>query len=432
LFHRREAREAALVYLRGLLSELPRKSVEPIALELLGSEASPVRVLQQFLSIGAWHDEPILREHWHQVDQMLGETDGVLIVDGSDFPKQGKESVGVKRQHCGELGKRANCQAGVFLGYASTRGYTLLDRRLYLPEDWVKGEEFAARRKRCGVPEDHPFQTKQELGAEMIESVVESGQMQCRWVTCDEAFGHDTACVDRIAKAGLWYLAEVQHSDRVWLRRPDVVPPNWEGWGVRTGPKQTRSRLAPGEPAAQTVKAIADQMPERRWKRLVIKEGSKGPMEADFVAVRAVAVRVGLPGPDVWLVLRRSCTDGELKAYVSNAPGRTRVETFARISGMRWPIETSFEDGKQRLGMGEYEVRGWKGWHHHMTLVILAHAFLVRLRLQLGKKGASADASAGAADSERRTTSARAKAQGRPRSTRLHTTAEPRRLRLAS
>ena len=431
LFHRREAREAGLIYLRGLLSQLPRKSVEPIALELLGSDASRVRVLQQFLSIGAWQDDPILREHWQQVDQMLGETDGVLIVDGSDFPKQGKESVGVKRQHCGELGKRANCQAGVFLAYASSRGYTLLDRRLYLPEDWATSNEFAARRKRCGVPNDHPFKTKPQLGAEMIESVVTHGHLRCRWVTADEAFGHDTALLDRIASTGLWYFAELQHSDRVWLERPEVVPPNWEG---RPPPqrKQTRSRLAPGAEQAQTVAAIAEQLPIKKWKRLVIKEGSKGPLEADFVAVRAVAVRGGLPGPDVWLVLRRSCSDGELKAYVSNAAARTRVETFARISGMRWPIETSFEDGKQRLGMGDYEVRGWTGWHHHMTLVILAHAFLVRLRLQLGKKGTGPDAAAGAADLERRAAAAQARGARRHRPPRLHAAAQPRRLRLAS
>lgn len=432
LFHRREAREAGLVYLRGLLSQLPRKSVEPIALELLGSEASPVRTLQQFLSIGAWSDDPILREHWQQVDVMLGEADGVLILDGSDFPKQGKESVGVKRQHCGELGKRANCQAGVFLAYASSRGYTLVDRRLYLPEDWANSTQFAARRERCGVPKDLAFATKPELGAEMIEAVIKDGQLPCRWVTADEAFGHDTAFLDRVAKTGLWYFAEVQHSDRVWLERPEVVPPNWEGWGVRTGPKQTRARLAPGEPCAQAVSAIADEMPQRRWKRLLIKEGSKGPMEADFIALRGVAVRAGLPGPTVWLVLRRSISDGEIKAYVSNAPANTRLRTFARISGMRWPIETSFEDGKQRLGMGDYEVRGWKGWHHHQTLVILAHAFLVRLRLQLGKKGAGPDAPTGPADSERRRASARASRAGRHRSARLHAAAQSRRLPLTS
>lgn len=432
LFHRREARQAGLVYLRGLLSALPRKSVEPIALELLGSEPSPVRTLQQFLSIGAWNDAPILSRHWQEVDRMLGERDGVLILDGSDFPKQGKESVGVKRQHCGELGKRANCQAGVFLGYASSRGYTLLDRRLYLPEEWVNSPEFAARRKRCGVPEDHPFTTKPGLGAEMIEAVVTDDHLRCRWVTCDEAFGHDTALLDRVAKAGLWYFAEVQHSERVWQARPEVVPANWEGWGVKSGPKQTRPRLAPGEPEALSVKAIAEKMPARRWRRLLIKEGSKGPMEAEFVALRCVAVRSGLPGPDVWLVLRRSIGDGELKAYLSNAPAKTTAQTLARISGMRWPIETSFEDGKQRLGMGDYEVRTWKGWHHHQTLVILAHAFLVRLRLQLGKKGAGVDAAAGGADPERGAATAGAKARGRHRPARLHAAAEPRRLHLTS
>ena len=431
LFHRREAREAGLVYLRGLLSDLPRKSVEPIALELRASDTSPVRTLQLFLSVGAWDDGPILRRHWHEVDTTLGERDGVLVLDGSDFPKQGKESVGVKRQHCGELGKRANCQAGVFLAYASSRGYTLLDRRLYLPEEWVSSPQFAARRRRCGVPEDISFKTKPQLGADLIEQIVTQASLRCRWVTCDEAFGHDTALLDRIEKTGLWYLAEVQHSDRVWLERPEVVPPNWEGRGRTTGPKQTRARLAPGEPDAQAVSAIADRMPQRRWKRLVIKEGSKGPMEADFVAVRAVAVRAGLPGPAVWLVLRRRISDGELKAYVSNAPSTTRVTMFARISGMRWPIETSFEDGKQRLGMGDYEVRTWKGWHHHMTLVILAHAFLVRLRLQLGKKGAGADAAAGALDPERGAAAARAQAPGRHRPSRLHTAAQPRRLPLA-
>lgn len=431
LFHRREARQAGLVYLRGLLSALPRKSVEPIALELLGSEPSSVRTLQQFLSIGAWSDAPILSRHWQEVDRMLGERDGVLILDGSDFPKQGKESVGVKRQHCGELGKRANCQAGVFLGYASSRGYTLLDRRLYLPEEWVSSPEFAARRERCGVPKDHPFTTKPGLGAEMIEAVVKDDHLRCRWVTCDEAFGHDTAFLDRVAKTGLWYFAEVQHSERVWQARPEVVPANWEGWGVKRGPKQTRPRLAPGEPEALSVKAIAEQMPARRWKRLLIKEGSKGPMEAEFVALRGVAVRSGLPGPDVWLVLRRGIGDGELKAYVSNAPAKTTAQTLARISGMRWPIETSFEDGKQRLGMGDYEVRTWKGWHHHQTLVILAHAFLVRLRLQLGKKGAGVDAATGGTDPERGAATARAKARGRHRPAPLHATAEPRRLHLA-
>ena len=429
LFRRREQREAASVYLEGLLSQLPRKSVEPMALTLLGPEETKVRTLQQFISIGAWDDEPILRRHWAEVDRMLGEDDGVLIIDGSDFPKQGKNSVGVKRQHCGQLGKRANCQAGVFLAYASSKGYTLLDRRLYMPEDWLRSDEFAARRTHCGVPDDLVFKTKPQLGAEMVEGVCGLGTLRCRWVVADEAFGHDTALLDAIEQTGLWYLAEVQHSDRVWVQRPVVVPPNWEG-RPRPHRPQTRSRLAPGEPQALSVVTVAAQLPSTSWKRLVIKEGSQGPMRGEFACLRCVAVRDGLPGPAVWLVLRRSLSDGELKAYLSNAPAETPRKTFARISGMRWPIETCFEDGKQRLGMGDYEVRSWKGWHHHQTLVILAHAFLVRLRLRLGKKGAGADAAAGARHPQRRAPGTRAGGANRHQAASLHTAAQPRRLPL--
>jgi SRSO17 transposase len=206
LFRHREQREAASFYLEGLLSQLPRTSVEPIALSLLGPEETKVRVLQQFVSIGAWDDRPMLERHWEEVDRMLGEDDGVHIID---FPKQGTTSVGVKRQPCGQLGKRANCQAGVFPAYASRRGYTLLDRRLYMPEDWLTSSEFAVRRSACGVPQDLAFKTKPQLGAEMAEAVGAAGALHCRWVVMDEAFGHDTALLHRIWQAGQWYLAEV-------------------------------------------------------------------------------------------------------------------------------------------------------------------------------------------------------------------------------
>jgi SRSO17 transposase len=163
-FQRREQREGAQQYLHGLLLELPRKSIEPMVLALEGAQAKAVRTMQLFISEGAWDDAAILKRHWQEVDQDLGDTDGVLTLDGSDFLKQGQESVGVKRQYCGEVGKRANCQAGVFLGYASHKGYTLLDRRLYLPHEWVEDEAYAPRRRRCGVPTDIPFKTKPTLG----------------------------------------------------------------------------------------------------------------------------------------------------------------------------------------------------------------------------------------------------------------------------
>jgi SRSO17 transposase len=381
LFQRRAQREWSADYLHGLLLEIPRKSVEPMVLALKGADTNAVRAMQQFVGEGAWQDLLILRRHWREVNVTLGEEDGVLTLDGSDFLKQGKESVGVKRQYCGEVGKRANCQAGVFLGYASSRGYTLLDRRLYLPQEWVEDEAFAARRRQCGVPPDIRFQTKPELGGEMIRTVLDEQTLRCRWLTCDEAFGRDTAFLDHGAGSGLWYFAEVPHDTRVWQRRPRTALPAWSGRGRRP----RRLQLCAGEPAAEVVTAWAETVPAEQWQRCEIKEGSKGPMVADFVAVRVVAVREGLPGPAVWLVFRRHVETGELKTYLCNAPASTSWETLARLSGMRWPIETCFEQGKQYLGMGDYEVRSWRGWHHHMTLCLLAHFFLVRQQQRLKK-----------------------------------------------
>jgi SRSO17 transposase len=381
LFQRREQRARAADYLHGLLLDLSRKSIEPMVLALKGADPNAIRAMQQFLSEGAWEDGPILQRHWHEVDTTLGEGEGVLTLDGSDFLKQGQASVGVKRQYCGEVGKRANCQAGVFLGYASRSGYTLLDRRLYLPQEWVEDETYVARRWKCGVPKDLVFKTKPQLGWEMIRAVVGAQTLRCRWVTCDEAFGRDTAFLDQVAASGLWYFAEVPHDTRVWRERPATAIPEWSG----RGRQPTRAQLGPGEPAAEAVTALAAAVPAMWWSRHVIKEGSKGPIVADMVALPVVVVREGLPGPDVWLVLRRNVTTGELKTYLCNAPADIPLETLVRLSGMRWPIETCFEEGKQYLGMGDYEVRSWRGWHHHMTLCILAHFFLVRVQQRLKK-----------------------------------------------
>jgi SRSO17 transposase len=380
LFQRREQRDWSHDYLHGLLLELPRKSIEPMVLHLHGADRKLVRAMQQFLSEGAWDDTVILQRLWQELATDLGHADGVLILDGSDFPKQGTESVGVQRQYCGELGKTANCQAGVFLAYASPQGYALLDRRLYLPEVWLT-DAYTKRRTACGVPNDITFTTKLSLGWAMIDSVVQAGTLPCRWVTCDEAFGRDTDLLDKIAGAGLWYFAEVPHETRVWRERVATALPPWAG----RGPKPKRERVVPDAPAPQEVQAIAAALPPAQWQPYVIQEGSQGPQVAEFAFMRVIAVRDGLPGPEVSLVLRRSLTDGELKTYLSNAPAAISRQRLVRTSGMRWPIETCFETGKQELGMGDYEVRSWRGWHHHMTLVFLAMAFLVRLQSRLKK-----------------------------------------------
>jgi SRSO17 transposase len=256
-------------------------------------------------------------------------------LDGSDFLQQGQASVGVKRQYCGAVGKRAHCQAGVFLGYASRTGYTLLDRRLSLPQAWVDDDAYAARRRQCGVPTDIAFQTKPTLGWTMIHAVHQAGTVQARWGTCDEACGRDTALLDHLDGIGLWYFAEVPHDTQVWRQRPATAVPSWSGQGR----KPTRTRILAGEAPPDTVASLAASWPPACWVRRTIKEGRKGPLVAHFAALRVIAGRGSLPGPAVWLVVRRNELTGEVQTYLSNAPAETLLATLVRLSGMRWPIE---------------------------------------------------------------------------------------------
>jgi len=383
LFQRREQRERSRDYLYGLLApEIENKAIEPMMLALKGDDPNEIRAMQHFISEGAWNDLDVLRRHWREVAVDLGDEAGVFTLDGSDFPKQGTNSVGVKRQHCGELGKIANCQAGVFVGYASSKGYTLLHNALYLPEEWVQGEAYAQLREKSGVPEEIEFRTKPQLGLDMLRAILTEGSLPGRWLACDEAFGRSPDFLDQVADLGLWYYAEIPHDTQVWRTRPLTHVPAWSG----KGRKPTHERLVAGETTPETVKCIADALPATAWRQHTIKEGSKGPLVADFAFLRAVTVRRGLPGPEVWLILRRAISTAELKIYLCNTPQDTPQAALVCISGMRWPIETCFEDGKQLIGLGDYQVRSWIGWHHHMTLCILAHFFLVRLQVRLGSK----------------------------------------------
>jgi SRSO17 transposase len=219
LFYRREQREWAEIYVRGLLTaDVPRKDVEAMALRLLGvgpHAERQVRTLQPFIGEGKWDDDAILAEHQRLVNETLGEEDGVLIVDGSDFPKHGEHSAGVAPQWCGHTGKKDNCQAGVFVGYASCKGATLLDRRLYLPESWF-AEDHQTRWQDCQIPEKIAFQTKHELAAQLIEGIMASGRLQARWVVCDEGYGDSPAFLQRLDAVGLWDLAEVPRDTKLW------------------------------------------------------------------------------------------------------------------------------------------------------------------------------------------------------------------------
>jgi SRSO17 transposase len=379
LYYRIEQAHWGYKYLQGLMLPIERKAVQPMAMALEGGN---IQAMQQFIGQGRWQDEKLLQKHWQLVDETLGEEDGVYIVDESGFPKKGEHSVGVARQWCGVLGKVANCQVGVFGAYVSRRGYTLVDRRLFLPEEWFD-EDHYERWEKCGIPDETTFQTKPEIALQMLQAVVAHGDLRFRWVTCDELYGHSPEFLDGVADLDRWYFAEVPCNTRVWEKRPRTGIPEWSG----RGPRPTKERLLPGEPGSQRVDDLAAALEPEDWQPYQIKEGSKGPMVAEFAFLRGVAVRDGLPGPDVWIIFRRSLGNNpELKVYVSNAPSDTPVTELVRVAGLRWPVETAIEEGKDGLGMDHYEVRSWLGWHHHMTECLLAHHFLVRCQKRL-KKG---------------------------------------------
>lgn len=371
------------------MGKAKNKSAETMMLHEHGDDENEVRAMQHFISEGAWDDSAVLARHAEEVAKDLGETDGVLIIDGSDFAKKGEDSAGVKRQlpmipaseWCGELGKVENCQAGVFLGYASSKGYTLLGRRLYLPKEWF-GAAYKEKRQKCGVPASLTFKRKTELALELVAEQTRLGALPYRWMCFDEFFGQDPAFLAAIGCYG-WYLAEIPKDTRVYLVEPQIGLPAWHG----RGRKPRREQVLEGQ--AQTVAELAAELPCERWRRLTLKEGSKGPLVAELACLEVYLVRERDGHKLVRserLVLRRDPVSGERKYYLSNAPQDTPLETFAWVSAMRWPIERCFEEGKGELGMGDYQVRSYVGWHHHMTLVILAHFFLVRLKLHLKDK----------------------------------------------
>ena len=370
----------AEAYLRGLLLDADdNKNAETIALNAYGGDTSQVRMTQHFLGQSPWPYLPLRAELVRWVDEAFGEPEGVLIVDESGVAKCGDKSVGVARQYCGATGKIDNCQVGVFLAYASRHGHTLLDTRLYLPEEeWAKDP---ARRQAAGVPAEVVFRTKPELAAELV---LGPGQaLRHGWVTFDEGYGKDPGFLSRLEEAGERYLGEVPKSVRVWRQRPVVEGP---GRG-RTGRPRHKPRVRADQPAPQTVAQVAAGLRVRAWQRLAFREGTKGTQEAEFARLRVVAERDDLPGPEMWLVVERSLDqEPTIKYYLSNATPEVPLLQLVQVGHTRWPVEDCFLQGKQEVGLDAYEVRSWLGWHHHMTLVMLALWFLKLETQRLGEK----------------------------------------------
>lgn len=362
---RPEQKKHAQTYVRGLLSDVERKNAEAIAYR----HDQDRQGLQTFIGTAPWDHKPILEELARQVGQQLGESDGVIMFDPSAFPKKGSHSVGVARQWCGRLGKVDNCQVGVFMGYASRTEQALVDMRLYLPEEWTKDRK---RRKECGIPKEVRFQTRHELVLQMLD---EKGHLLPHaWITGDDEMGRPAWFRRALDERSETYLLAVPSNTTI--RDLEAEPPPYSGRGRQ--PK----------PPFQQVRAWCESLPRCAWTRLKVRDGDKGPLMVDIVKRRVIAKIDRKVGLEETLVVTR-CVDEEGRAkhdyYLSNASAETPLNEFARVANAAHRIEQCIQRSKSEAGMADYQVRTWLGWHHHITLSLIATWFLVQ-EARRGKK----------------------------------------------
>ena len=282
-------------------------------------------------------------------------------------------------QHNGRLGKEDNCQVGVLLVGVTPGGAAMLDHQLYLPESWCEDtEECRDRREKVHIPETVAFQTKPQIAAGLIRLVAVLGVVVLDWITADEEYGRNGAFLDELETLRHRYVVEVPVTTTVWTEDPALCVPPSGGRG--------RVPTLPSRESVCSVVAVASGLGREAWQTLQIRDGAKGPLAFEFAAVRVWAVRHGEAGPPVWLLARRSLEAApEVKYYVSNADASTPLGVLAEVAGTRHAVEDYFEDAKSYLGMAQYETRSWVGWHHHMTLVAMAHLFITLTRRAPGK-----------------------------------------------
>jgi SRSO17 transposase len=383
LFGRDEAQAHANRFVQGLLLGGDRRSVENIAEAIDGCV---VRSLQKFIAQSPWSDDDLLEELQRHVTEVVGDPDATLNVDETGFPKKGDKSVGVKRQYAGCLGRTDNCQIGVCVNYRSAAGHTLIDRRLFLPEEWAAD---LPRRRAAGVPEEVVFRTKPELALEMVQQALERG-LPFRWVTADSVYGDSPTFVQGVRALGKWYVADTSADARVWLTEPELIPAGTKG---RRGRATTKPRVTT---KPERVDEVVNRLPAKAWKRIVVAEGSQGPRLYEYACLWVWFSEEGLPSGCERLLVRRSLgQQAEVKYHRSNAPAELTLEKLACVRGGHWSVEQSFEAAKGECGLDEYETRGWLGWHHHTALSMLALWFLVLQRRRLGEKRAADDGARG-------------------------------------
>ena len=340
-------------FLRGLLSDLDRKSTEPIA-ERAGMFRRP---LQRFIGDSPWDHEPLLAELRRQVVKELGDPNGILIIDPSSFPKKGTHSVGVARQWCGRQGKIDNCQVGVYLGYKSNKGHTLIDENLYLPRHWARDK---ARRLECGVPREVRFRTSTQLAVEMLREHVT--QLPHSWVVADDEFGRPSGFRKKLRRMGERYVLDVPSNTLV----RDLLAP---------APRRKHLRGRQPKTPFVTASAWQESLEPEQWTRVPIRDGTTGP-QVVLAARTRVQTRGSTDGE--WLVVTKTESETpEYRYHLSSASEDVSLEELVHVANARYWVEDCFERAKGEIGLDHYEVRSWVGWHHHMTLCLVGLWFLV-------------------------------------------------------
>jgi SRSO17 transposase len=364
------------VYLRGLLEDGERKSIEPMAARVplpleLSHVKDPEQALQQFVNQSPWDEREISSRYRLVMAQSLAHPQGIFIFDDTGFPKQGKHSVGVQHQYCGQLGKKANCQVAVTVHYVSPKGHFPAALRLYLPQSWTASPE---RLVKAGVPEAfREERTKGQIALELLDQVRGEGRLPGRMVLADAAYGVSQALRDGLAQRELFYIVGVTSEMVVFTEEP-----RWEQPGPsRGGRPRTKPRLAEESPRPITLGELAQRLPRRK---VTWREGTKGKLSGRFSWVRVWPAQgwergeCALAEPH-WLLIEEQA-DGKIQFAFSNLPvGTSRLEAV-RLWKSRWPVEQGYQQMKEELGLNHFEGRSWRGFHHHACLVMLAYGFL--------------------------------------------------------
>lgn len=370
----------APIYLRGLLLPGERKSIEPLAARVAPGHDQELR---HFISESAWDQEEIEQVLWEKADAMLGGDDAFLIIDDTALPKKGVESVGVAHQYCGALGKQANCQSLVSATLARADVPIPLSLRLYLPEAWAKD---GTRRARVGVPEEVTFRPKWRIALEEVRRLKNAG-VRFGTVLADAGYG---ACADfrrGLSAEGLLWAVGITCEQKLYPENASARMPRDPPVG------RPRKRPVPTH-ARRSAKEIIARLGEDAWQHISWRDGTKGPLAAEFIAVRVRVAdgpeskdRVHLPGDEAWLIAERRHT-GEVKFHLANHPTNTSLKKLAAAVKARWSCEQAHQQLKEELGLDHFEGRTWRGLHHHALMTLICFAFLQQERLRENKPAA--------------------------------------------